>query len=90
MCDGSDAVGNDNDGDGFPDIIDCDDNDSSIYPGAPDPVGDGIDQDCDGSDGAVSPCLSFEMKIVMGIVLLHFGLEMAIVMMEAILTMETK
>lgn len=30
---------------------DCDDFDSSRYPGAPDPCGDGIDQNCDGRDG---------------------------------------
>ncbi len=30
---------------------DCDDDNSAIAPGAPDAVGDGIDQDCDGSDG---------------------------------------
>jgi len=30
---------------------DCDEVDPDIYPGAADPVGDGLDQDCDGSDG---------------------------------------
>ena len=30
---------------------DCDDGDASIYPGAPDVVGDGVDQSCDGIDG---------------------------------------
>ncbi|MBN2798575.1 MAG: DUF4215 domain-containing protein, partial [Deltaproteobacteria bacterium] len=33
---------------------DCDDNDNTVYPGASDPAGDGVDQDCDGLDG--DPC----------------------------------
>ena len=46
--------GQDDDGDGAqagPCGLDCDDRDSAIHPGATDPFGDGVDQDCDGADG---------------------------------------
>lgn len=30
---------------------DCNDNDPTVFPGADDPVGDGLDTDCDNEDG---------------------------------------
>ncbi len=40
----------DADGDGWPASLDCDDHDDSIFPAADEIPGDGIDQDCSGSD----------------------------------------
>ena len=52
-CDGSDLIIPDNDGDGFTEDVDCDDTDSTIYPGAVEIPNDGIDQNCNGTDSEV-------------------------------------
>ena len=61
-CDGSDLAcapdpnDIDNDGDGYTkNQGDCHDWNNTIYPGAEEICGDGIDQDCDGSDLACAP-----------------------------------
>jgi hypothetical protein len=43
------------DGDGFDTADDCGPADPSVYPGAADSFGNGVDEDCDGSDGACLP-----------------------------------
>ena len=47
---GGDVATSDDDGDGYLDLIDCDDEDPTINPGASEVPYDTIDQDCDGAD----------------------------------------
>jgi hypothetical protein len=42
--------GTDNDGDRFSASVDCNDANARIFPGAPEVLGNGIDEDCDGAD----------------------------------------
>ena len=50
------SEGNDNDGDGFTENDgDCNDDNREIHPGVDEICGDGIDQDCDGSDLECQP-----------------------------------
>jgi len=52
--DPADTGVDDADGDGFSVEVDCDDADASVYPGADEVYGDGVVNDCDGSEEAAT------------------------------------
>ncbi|MBD0823149.1 T9SS type A sorting domain-containing protein [Aestuariibaculum marinum] len=47
----------DNDNDSYSADVDCDDQDSKIYPGAPEICGNNIDENCNGMDDDVCQCI---------------------------------
>jgi len=56
----------DTDGDGFSSDQDCDDNDNTIFPGAPETPYDGVDSDCDGLDPDDVDVDGFPSTLVIG------------------------
>lgn len=59
---GEPSLTRDADGDGHPAASDCNENDATVYPGAPEVAEDGIDQDCDNADlvTAMPQVITFE------------------------------
>ena len=50
------SAGQDVDGDGFPNGVDCDDCNAGLNPGAYDEPGNGVDEDCSGADATTAAC----------------------------------
>lgn len=61
-----DPTKRDLDNDGYLALVDCDDADASIHPGASDPLADGVDQNCDGEDGIVVPATKVQRSDAVG------------------------
>jgi len=64
-CEDPCPPGLDVDGDGFgPCDLDCDDGDPTVYVGADEICGDGIDQDCSGADSDSPACLAADAVVL--------------------------
>gem|GEM_PF-3551641 len=66
----------DGDGDGVIAGTDCNDDNAAIKPGAKDPPGDGIDQNCDGKDSA-TPVLAATLRIASAVLPRRGGTQVA-------------